>query len=198
LQTIEDRLVFEKLDKPLELNEMELSHSLTSEVATVEKLISKNKLTWFVFLRNYYCPLCIKHVKALADAKEKLAQLQCHVIIVAPGERKGSELFNADVPTPFEIYLDTSESKKVYQNYGLKRSVKKMFGSHAWPLVAEFLLNGGITGKAYEGIKDEPLQMGGDYVLDSSGEILYSNVSRNVFDRPKVPNVMTLLQSTKL
>ena len=46
--------------------------------------------------------------------------------------------------------------------------------------------------------QDDPLQMGGNVILDSSGQVVYVYSSKHPADRPQLPDLLALISNGSL
>lgn len=58
---------------------------------------------------------------------------------------------------------------------------------------AEKVIGGRVDNLAREG--DDVTVIGGDFIADSNGKVLYSYMSREQYDRPEVDDLVTFLRS---
>jgi len=129
----------------------------------------------------------------LIVCKETLESLGCRVVIVSFGLRKGAERWKEETNCPFPVFLD--EERKSFGYFGMQRSMAKVFGRKT----RDYFVGGLVSGNKkfispYEGIKDDPLQMGGDFVSSSTGGIVFSYPSNSTSDRPKLSEVIQVLK----
>jgi len=77
-------------------------------------------------------------------------------------------------------------NREIYHAFGLKKSFKKVWGTFSLVYYAEQILSGRSLPKPYENIHDDPHQMGGDFIVDSSKRVIFSHPSQSPSDRPGV------------
>ena len=92
------------------------------------------------------------------------------------------------------IPLLLNPEKTFHHHLGCLRSIRKTWNLHTMQLYAEEKIAGipSAVGKLYSG--DDLHLMGGDFILNSAGVVLYAYHQRDTRDRP---NVSTLLSFIK-
>ena len=90
----------------------------------------------------------------------------------------------------FPLLLDPG--KVFYRHLGLQRSVKKVWNLRIMQLYAEERLAGVAPSPHYSG--DDVHLMGGDFILNSSGVMLYAYHSKDSQDRPDVGTLLSFIR----
>jgi hypothetical protein len=133
-------------------------------------------------------------VAAVEASIARLNAHQCQVIIVSFGERKGAEVWQEQMKSKSEIYLD--KDRRLYASLGMKRSFSKVWGQKAMVYYAEKLLQNQELPQPVQGVTDDPLQMGGDIIFDQEGHPAFKYLSKTSSDRPTVEKIMEFLQNS--
>ncbi|GFO25968.1 selenoprotein l [Plakobranchus ocellatus] len=115
------------------------------------------------------------------------------ILLVSFGEQHGAKKWLEEMACPFEMLLDPQ--RKIYQAFGLKRSVFKVWSIACMSYYAEQLIAGRQLPKPYENVHDDPQQMGGDFILDTSGMVIFTHCSKVSSDRPSVDILLSVLRS---
>ncbi len=104
--------------------------------------------------------------------------------------------YRATNPLPFPILIDADRS--AYRALGLGRgSIGRVYGLQAARRYLEIIRSGGLTGggglaKAAGVLRptEDPLQLGGDFVIDAEGTLAYGFWGRGPDDRPSVDELV--------
>ncbi|KAH9508522.1 hypothetical protein Btru_055421 [Bulinus truncatus] len=92
---------------------------------------------------------------------------------------------------PFDMILDSE--RKIYHTFGLYRSVSKVWSIGCMLYYTEQLLNGRQLPRPLENVHDDPQQMGGDFILDSTGRVVFSYCSQVSSDRPTIDHILAAI-----
>ena len=84
-------------------------------------------------------------------------------------------------------------SRALFSGLGLRRSVLAVWGMPALIKYAEQLAGGGELLQSLEG--DDVHQMGGDFMVDSTGKLVYVYRGKNSYDRPLVAELLSKLKA---
>jgi peroxiredoxin len=96
-----------------------------------------------------------------------------------------------DTKCEFPMLLDAD--RRLYVALGLKRSVSKVWAISSLVYYAEQKLAGRILLSMLD--EDDPHQLGGDFIIDSTGKLVLVYQSKTSTDRPSVHFVLNFLQS---
>ena len=126
-------------------------------------------------------------------AKEKeLEQLGCQVVAVACGSQEGGMEWSQKHGYHFLHLLDPD--RVFYRQVGLRRFFKDSFCIKTFKRYADEILAGTWKGEEpYSGSGDWAV-MGGDFIVDSTGKLLYAHLSKNQFDRPDIETLLGVLK----
>ena len=117
----------------------------------------------------------------------------CQVVVVARGTIESGLKWLENVKLPFPLLLDISLT--LYRSLGLKRSVKAVWTIPTIVSYAEEKVAGVPSTPAYEG--DDLHVLGGDFIVDPTGKLLYAYPSKTSSDRPSLDDVLTVLENLK-
>jgi peroxiredoxin len=138
------------------------------------------------FLGPPYCPICRAHVIKLIQAKDDIAKADVGVILVAfsDPELLMSKMMR-DLDVPFLLLLD--RGRETYLRWGL--------GPFHWKaLLAPGLYSGlfKVIFKRHALMAPtlDPIQMGGDFVVDRAGTLVFVNRMRSLHDRAHVQDML--------
>jgi len=124
-----------------------------------------------------------------------MSQAGGQVLIVSFGERAGALQWIEETHCPFDMVVD--EKREIYQAFGLKKLFSKVWGTSCLVYYAEAMLSGRSLPKPYENIHDDPHQMGGDFIVDSSRKVIFSHPSQRPSDRPSVDKLLVAITSNR-
>ena len=94
---------------------------------------------------------------------------------------------------PFPLVLDGT--RLFYRQLGLKRSIKAVWSVATLKAYAEEKVAEVPPTPALDG--DDLHVMGGDFILDKSGKLIYAYPSKTSSDRPTIDQVLSELKSLK-
>ena len=91
----------------------------------------------------------------------------------------------------FPLLLD--RDRVFYRQVGLRRFLKNSFCVKSFKYYADERSSGIMKDEApYSG--DDWAVMGGDFIVDSSGKLLYAHLCKNQFDRPDIETLVKFLR----
>lgn len=105
---------------------------------------------------------------------------------MACGTRESGLLWMERTKLPLPLMLDSS--RKLYLQFGLKRNLQVAFDLSVFIGYAERLASGGDDRMAYDG--DDYTTIGGNFVVNSSGKVVYCYPSKHQYDRPEVEDIL--------
>ena len=109
---------------------------------------------------------------------------------VARGTQESGQKWMEDFKTPFPLYLDME--RVLYRTVGLRRTLKASWNLTIFIYYADAVMAGRKDRKAYSG--DDLTVMGGDFIVDSSGQLLFAHPSKEQYDRPYVAKLLETLR----
>lgn len=115
------------------------------------------------------------------------------VVVASNGKRESGLEFCKLVNLPFSLLLDGS--REFYRRLGLKRSVKAVRSVATLKSYADEKVAGVPSTPALDG--DDLHVMGGDFIADQDGKIVYSYPSKTSSDRPSFDKILETLRSIK-
>ena len=105
------------------------------------------------------------------------------MLLISFGPRYIAEHWRYPLGVNYPLLLDTDRT--TYRAYGLTSSVWGSFGLRAtWYYIRHLRL---------PNIKGNPVQLGGDFVLDSDGVLRFIHCSRHAADRPPIEQLLAAL-----
>ena len=116
-------------------------------------------------------------------------KLECQIVVVACGIQKSGLKWMETTKLSFPLFLDID--LKLYRLLGLRRSVKRVWGVYSLLGYAEEKVAGKKSTPRYEG--DDVHVMGGDFIVNSAGQLVYAYQSKTQRDRPAVGDLLQFL-----
>ncbi|MFO0877496.1 MAG: peroxiredoxin-like family protein [Gemmataceae bacterium] len=126
---------------------------------------------------------CRAHLVEVRDRYQEIQQAGACVVAITFAEPLMLKLFTDEGHYPFPVLGDPSRS--VYRAFGLQRAT---WGRILHPRVIlgylGFLFRGWAPRRGRRG--EDYLQLGGDFLLDSSGKVVFAHRSEDPTDRPSI------------
>ena len=107
-------------------------------------------------------------------------------MVVASGTRESGLRWLETYQSPFPLLLD--QDRVLYRMFGIKRLLEVAWDLKVFIAYAEAVAGGRVDNIAYNG--DDVTVIGGDFVVDASGKVLYSYCSQEQYDRPQVNDLI--------
>ncbi|CAB1331290.1 unnamed protein product, partial [Coregonus sp. 'balchen'] len=150
-----------------------------------------------VLIRQFSC-LCRIHLKDLEahvlTVVSKIALDACsvRVVLVSFGCREGALHWLAETGCQYDMLLDPH--RKEYSAFGLGTSLKNVLNFNNMLLYAEYVVANLGFPRGLSSIEDNMFQLGGDFVLDDQGRVLFSHCCDSPIDRPAVEDMLGAIQ----
>ena len=126
--------------------------------------------------------------------KNEFEQLGCQVVVVHCGTQQNGLTWLQKTGCPFLHLLDTN--RVFYRQVGLRRFLKDTICVKTCVRYADEFLTGTWPPKHLS--DDYPgtdiAVMGGDFIVDSTGKLLYAHHPKNQYDRPDIETLLKMLQ----
>ena len=143
------------------------------------------------FLGPAHCTFCRAHVIKMIQAKDAIARANAGVILVAFSD---PELLMAkmmrDLDLPFLLLLD--RGREAYARWGLGQFDWKVLLKPGMYLKMMQLM---VQGQRPMGLTPHHNQLGGDFVVDPSGKLVFVNRMRALHDRAPVGEMLAALHA---
>lgn len=94
-----------------------------------------------------------------------------------------------------EVYLDPE--RRVYSLLGLQRSIHKVWNMDTVHFYAQQKRLGRQLPQSIAGVEDDPLQMGGNFTINSEGRLVLSYPSKTPKDRPTLDQILANLTAKR-
>uniref|UniRef100_A0AAY5KNJ6 Selenoprotein L n=1 Tax=Esox lucius TaxID=8010 RepID=A0AAY5KNJ6_ESOLU len=127
------------------------------------------------------------HFQGLLDAHS------VRVLVVSFGCREGGQLWLEQTGCKYNMLLDPE--RNVYKAFGLGSSYTKVMSFRSLLKYAEYIVLGQEFPDIPPRFLEDLYQLGGDFVLDEEGKVIFSHPCRNPLDRPKVEHIVATILS---
>lgn len=171
---------------PCELKLIEVS---TERHCSVQDLLTSTA-TILILLRHFAWLPWRDHVTQVQQRIVEFEAQNAQVIVVSFGNVDGAKKWIQDTKCEFKMFVDPK--RQLYISLGLKRSVAKVWGISALVYYAEQKRAGRKLVAMFE--EDDPMQMGGDFVLDKQGNLALVHCSKVPTDRPSVEELLKCIK----
>ncbi len=117
-------------------------------------------------------------------------------MVISFGSQEGAMNWLDQTGCTFDMFLD--EDRQIYTAMGLGISIAKVWSIATLMYYADMKAMGRVLPSAAENIQDDPLQMGGNLVLDCHGNTVLVHCSKTPPDRPTVDSLIDILKDLEL
>lgn len=132
----------------------------------------------------------------MAELQANQADLQARslkVLVVSFGSFEGAQLWLEQTGCTFDVVLD--QQRKVYRSFGLGSFYSKVMNFNCLLKYSEY----GAAGRDFPDfpgrLVEDIYQMGGDFMLDEAGKVVFHYPCKNPRDRPSVKEILQVLES---
>ncbi|XP_068195543.1 peroxiredoxin-like 2C [Antennarius striatus] len=172
--------------------ETPLINARTGERTTLKEYLGKSKKILLVLIRQFSCLLCRLHLKDLQKNQMSLDTNAIQVVVVSFGCQVGASHWLQETDCQYDMLLDSD--RKLYEAFGLGASVKKVLNFSNMLLYAEYVADNMEFPRNLPSIQDDMFQLGGDFVLNKHGRVLFSYCCQSPIDRPSVDDILSTLR----
>ena len=114
------------------------------------------------------------------------------ILLISFGTESWARAFAEETQAPFPLLLDPELN--AYRAYGLRRSMLRTFApATVWHYLKAMLQGRKVNLKS----RGDPAQLGGDFLADRGGRLIWSHRSAQPADRPKIQQLLDRLDSEK-
>ncbi|KAJ8355874.1 hypothetical protein SKAU_G00186680 [Synaphobranchus kaupii] len=168
-QQMSDRLMGQRPKAESLTGEMVLTNARTRGVVNLSQYLGKGES---LLLAN----------QGLLDAQS------VRVLVISFGCQEGAEYWLEDTGCKYDMLLDPQ--KNMYTAFGLGRSHAKVFKFNNMLEFGEYSFLNRTFPQAPRHFITDIYQMGGDFVLDEGGRVIYSHPSQGPMDRPAAAEIL--------
>lgn len=127
----------------------------------------------------------------LERSQNLLDAVPLRVLVISFGCREGGLYWLQDTGFKYDMLLD--QHREMYHAFGLGVSIAKVWSFSNLFLYAEYKALKRQFARTPANIKDDIYQVGGDFVLDEHGKVIYFHPSENPSDRPSVTELLNAI-----
>ncbi|XP_029131596.2 prostamide/prostaglandin F synthase-like isoform X2 [Labrus bergylta] len=161
----------------------------TGEKVTLEKYFGRGQKILLVLIRQFSCLLCRLHLKELEKHQRSLDSHSIQVLVISFGCQEGASHWLKETGCQYDMLLDSD--RKMYTAFGLGASLKKVLSFSNMLLYAEYVVDNMEFPRGLPSIQDDMFQLGGDFVVDEHGRVLFSYCCQSPIDRPSVEEILS-------
>ena len=110
--------------------------------------------------------------------------------MVASGAREGGIKWIEEYSCSLPLLLDRKQL--LYKYFGMRRLVQAAWDINVFIGYAEAVVKGRVDRMGYSG--DDVTVIGGDFITESSGKLVFSYRSKEQYDRPEVDDLLSFLR----
>lgn len=119
--------------------------------------------------------------------KDEFISYDTNVVFIAFSAGALARNWLQETGISFSILID--QERIAYNAFQLDRSLLRSWGPKTWLAYARLMLKG----HRWRGIQDDSTQLGGDFLIDRQGKILFTLRSRDPSHRPSVEKLLQLV-----
>ena len=119
--------------------------------------------------------------------KEELEKLNTEVLLISFGDKPDARAWLKETCPSFRLLLDPQRT--TYNRYGLEHSWRRSGGLKTLRRYVQLVR----AGRRLRGIKGDPAQLGGDFIVGSDGLIQLAHPSHDPTDRPPASELVACL-----
>jgi hypothetical protein len=127
-------------------------------------------------------------VAQLCHRQEELERLKVRVLIISFSAPQFARVWLEETGAPFLLLLDTE--RRVYQQYGLERSVLR-----SWSPKTLWYYFRNWRNRPNSKLSDDVNQLGGDFVANAQGNLSFVYPSYDPVDRPSMEQIFEVLEA---
>ncbi|XP_005736844.1 prostamide/prostaglandin F synthase-like [Pundamilia nyererei] len=161
----------------------------TGETVTLQKYLGRGKKILLVLIRQFSCLLCRLHVQDLQKNQSSLDAHSVQVVVISFGCQEGASYWVDQTGCQYDMLLDPS--RKMYSAFGLGASLQKVLNFGNMLIYSEYVANDMEFPRELPWIQDDMFQLGGNFVLDEHGRVLFSHRCQSPIDRPSVEDILS-------
>ncbi|KAK5858009.1 hypothetical protein PBY51_011210 [Eleginops maclovinus] len=171
--------------------ETRLRDARTGRAVTLQQYLGGGKKILLVLIRQFSCLLCRLHLQHLQDHQSTLDAHSVKVVVVSFGCEGGASHWLQETGCQYDLLLDPE--RKLYAAFGLGASVWKVLNFSNMLLYAEYVVNSLPFPRGLPNIQEDMFQLGGDFVVDEHGGVLFSHCCQSPTDRPPLQDIISAL-----
>ncbi|KAM3871179.1 taxilin beta b [Diretmus argenteus] len=170
---------------------IEAGAALYRRMLTLQRYLGKGEKILLVLIRQFSCLLCRLHLKDLETNQRSLDAHSMRVVVVSFGCREGALHWLEETGCQYDMLLDPH--RQIYNTFGLEVSLKKVLNFNNMLLYAEYVVDNMEFPRGLPSVEDDMFQLlGGDFIVDEHGRVLFSHCCQSPIDRPSVEDMLAV------
>jgi len=133
-------------------------------------------------------------LKQIESNLDKFVSLNCHIHVVSFGSPEGARLWREETRCAFPLW--TNSNRQLYSSLGFKRSIFQVWKIESMIFYGEQMSQKSEIPKPLTDYHDDPLQMGGNAIINSQNEVIKIFASQFPADRPKIEDMLSVLSQS--
>lgn len=155
--------------------------------------LQKDEKLLLVLIRQFACLYCRRHLKELHKNQKLLQSQDVRVVVVSFGCRDGATHWIKETGCAYDMLLDPQ--RQLYVAFSLGSSLWKVLNFRNMLVYGEHVAQDLEFPKEQPSIQDDMFQLGGDFVLDEHGTVLFAHSCQSPIDRPSVYRILSGINS---
>lgn len=155
--------------------------------------LQKDEKLLLVLIRQFACLFCRRHLKELHKNQKLLQSQDVRVVVVSFGCRDGAAHWIKETGCAYDMLLDPQ--RQLYVAFSLGSSLWKVLNFRNMLVYGEHVAQDLQFPRELPSIQDDMFQLGGDFVLDEHGTVLFSHSCQSPIDRPSVYRILSGINS---
>lgn len=155
--------------------------------------LQKDEKLLLVLIRQFACLFCRRHLKELHKNQKLLQSQDVRVVVVSFGCRDGAAHWIKETGCAYDMLLDPQ--RQLYVAFSLGSSLWKVLNFKNMLVYGEHVAQDLEFPRELPSIQDDMFQLGGDFVLDEHGTVLFSHSCQSPIDRPSVYRILSGINS---
>lgn len=124
----------------------------------------------------------------MRDHHDELTRQRTTVLLISFSSAVKMRLWLEETQAPFTVILD--QRREAYKAYGLRRSYVHSWNARTFRAYVQLHK----AGRKWRGIQDDSAQLGGDFIVDTTGRVRFAHTSKDPVDRPDVAELLEILR----
>ena len=127
----------------------------------------------------------------LLSTKADVETRNTRITIISFGTPILAQKWIEETRSSFQFLIDPD--KKAYQAFGLEYSLLRSWSPKIWLAYARLM----VQGQKWRGVQGDSGQLGGDFIIDHQGIFRMAYCSHDPADRPKIAEIIKVLDEIK-
>lgn len=195
---VQDQSLFGRVTSETE-QEKEIAEQLSLQ--DLQQVSGGKKYMLMILLRHFAWLPWRDHVREVQAQLPEYLRLDTQVVVVSFGQAVGAVKWLNEMSLLDSVIMIIDETRSLYNRFGVTSSFYKVWSTESLIYYAEQKLAGRQLPQAYEDVEDDPHQMGGDFIVESTDggdgklfKLVFSHPSQSPPDRPSSKSMISFLE----